>query len=67
MKRASYRHGVAWIAFNDETAERDVAVIETLISVALLADLFGKPEADVAKDVLCFREKHVHPADKGNG
>ena len=58
MKRRGYRFGVEWIALNDECSERDIEMIESLISVALLADLFGKTTEEVARDVLRYREKN---------
>lgn len=56
-KRASYRAGVDWIALNDETAELDVEVVQGMISVCLLADLFEKHQEDVAADVVRQRKK----------
>lgn len=55
MKRASYRHGIDWIALNDGVEERDPETIATQISVCLLADLFGKTPQQVAFDVLKSR------------
>jgi hypothetical protein len=55
MKRASYRHGVEIIALNDEPAEMDVEVVSAMISVALLADLFGIESLRVAGDVVRYR------------
>lgn len=58
MKRASYRDGVAWIALNDEAGSEDrlnEEVVKSYISTILLADLFGKPEEDVAKDIVRYR------------
>jgi len=57
-KTASYRFGVAWIAENDEPLERDVDQIDGFVSTLLLADLFGKDPAVVARDVLRYRIKH---------
>ncbi len=58
MKRASYREGVAWIGHNDEPDENDPEIVQGLISVLLLADLFGVEPEKVAKDVLAFRKKN---------
>lgn len=57
-KRASFREGVAWIAWNDEPDERDPENVAGFISTGLLADLFGKDAEDVAKTIVRFREKH---------
>lgn len=57
MKRASYRHGVAWIAGNDEPGETNIDAIRSQISVLMLADLFGIEPERVAKDVLRYRAK----------
>jgi hypothetical protein len=57
MVRASYRHAVRWIAFNDEGAERDLETISQAVTVLLVADIFGAEPERVAKDVLRVREK----------
>jgi hypothetical protein len=57
-KRASFREGVKWIAFNDEPSERDESVISEMISVALLVDLFGKSTEHVARHVLRERTRN---------
>ena len=54
-KRASYRGGIEWIAQNDETSESDPETMSTMISVLLLADLFGKEPVKVARDVIRYR------------
>jgi hypothetical protein len=59
MSRASYRHGVEWIALNDEANETEADEMAGLISVGLLADLFDKDPLDVARAVIRFREKHA--------
>lgn len=56
MKRPSYRAAVRWIADNDEPAEREAETIAGLISVVLVADLFGVEPARVAGDVLKARK-----------
>lgn len=55
-KRASYREAVAWIALNDE-AGSDMEDIEYLLTVALVADLFGKDTATVARAVVAYRKR----------
>jgi hypothetical protein len=55
MKRASYREGVAWIALNDEPTQIDASVIAEMISVTLLADLFGVSPERVAADIVKAR------------
>lgn len=55
--RASYRHGVEWIALNDEPEEMDVDEVACLVSTCLLADLFGKEERVVAADVIRKRSR----------
>lgn len=56
-KRASYREGVAWIAVNDEPDERDAEIVAEYVSTALLADLFGKRDSEVGRDVVAYRER----------
>ncbi len=59
-KRASYRDGVRWIAQNDEPGGQDVYTVAELVSVLLLADLFGKDPEAVAKAVVaCRKRDHV--------
>jgi fructose-1,6-bisphosphatase len=58
MKRASYREAIAWIAHNDnagnDDSEEDVA---GYVTVGLVADLFGKTDAEVAAAVMRIRRK----------
>lgn len=55
MKRASYRHGVEIIALNEEPEERDPAVVAGMVSVGLLATLFGVTTERVAGDIVRYR------------
>ncbi len=57
MQRASYRDGIAWIALNDDPEDRNPDQIALMISVLLLADLFGIEPEKVAADVIAFRNK----------
>ena len=57
MKRASYRHGIAWIAENDEPEDFDECVVARQISVVLVADLFDVDPDRVARDVVRFRKR----------
>lgn len=57
MARASYRFGIHWIAVNDEPEELEVETIAELISVMLLADLFGKHTHDVARAIVRERRR----------
>lgn len=50
-----YRFGVAWIAANDETADLDVESVAGFVSTLLLADLFNKEPAKVARDIIKIR------------
>lgn len=53
-RRASYRQAVEWIAANDSSADLLTDGPEEVagyISVALVADIFGKDRLDVAKAV----------------
>jgi hypothetical protein len=56
--RASYRFGVEWIALNDDPADNGLENVTGLISVCLLADLFGKSAEAVAHDVRRYRAKN---------
>jgi hypothetical protein len=58
MKRASYREAVAWIALNDDAGAAYAMVMSEvagMISVVLVADLFGKEPHHVATDVIKYR------------
>ena len=61
MTRASYRHGVRWIAENDEPEGTDLDEVSGYISTLLLADLFGKDADIVAADIIKHREKAGTP------
>lgn len=53
--RASYRSAVQWIADNDEPMIEDWRDMTDLLTVVLVADLFGKDARDVASDVVARR------------
>jgi hypothetical protein len=61
--RASYQTAVEWIAGNDEPAEMDAYNLSILISVQLVADVFGKTPAIVARDVLRKRDRWARPTN----
>lgn len=57
-QRASYRHGVRWIAHNDDCGGgASVAEIASYISTLLLADLFGADPERVALDIARERQR----------
>ncbi len=53
----SYMFGVRWIAENDEPMEMDVEVVQGMVSVLLLSDLYNVNEKVVARDVVEERER----------
>ena len=53
---ASIKEAIRWIADNDESGELDIEVMETLISVLLVADLFGKTPTEIATRVVKVRK-----------
>jgi hypothetical protein len=55
--RASYKFGVRWIAENDEPIAQTPEDAVGLISILLLADLFGKTPEIVARDVFDYKNK----------
>jgi hypothetical protein len=55
MRRPAYRHAVQWIADNDEPTILDPLIVQEMISVGLVADLWHKQAADVADDVVRTR------------
>ncbi len=46
--RASYKRAVEWIAMNDEDHEKNPHEMARLISVTMVADLWGRDALDVA-------------------
>lgn len=61
MKRASYRHAVALIALNDSSGDddnRDVNTVSELVSVVIVADIFGVTVLKLAEDIVRYRNKH---------
>jgi hypothetical protein len=59
VTRASYRHGVAFIALNDEPTDRCVESVSYYTTSLLLAELFGVEPERVGKDVVRYREKEA--------
>lgn len=59
--RASYERAIGWIADNDEPGEYDIDTMASLISVVLVADLWGKDPARVARDVVNRRKRAGNP------
>ena len=53
--RARYTDAIEWIASNDEPTYISASNIESLVSVQLIADLFGKSASLVASDVRLVR------------
>lgn len=59
MSSPTYRRAVRWIAYNDNDAELVQSAIEEYVTVALVADLFGKTVESVAADVFSVRQAEV--------
>ncbi len=60
MKRASYRDAIDWVAqmdSPDDDGNLDPAIAQSLVSAALVADIFGVPSAKVGDDVVHRRRK----------
>jgi hypothetical protein len=61
MKRASYRAGIDWVAFNDfagsPVEDGDPEIVGELISSTLLGDLFDVDYAKVGADVVRRRKR----------
>lgn len=52
-----YETAVEWIAREDEPEDDDIGSIESYITVALVADVFGRTDYAVAEAVLKSRQK----------
>jgi hypothetical protein len=61
-KQTPYQRAVRWIAFNDDQDCRDVETLSYQITVALIADVFGKDPLDVAQAILYVRARGVEAA-----
>jgi hypothetical protein len=48
---------IDWIAHNDEDSCMDVEAVRLSVTVALVADLFGKDQTDIAERVVKRREE----------
>ena len=59
VSNATYNRAVRWIAYNDNDAELDQSAIEEYVTVALVADLFGRTTEQVGKDVFNVRKTEV--------
>jgi hypothetical protein len=57
MKRPSYRAALVWIACNDDCNWLQDATPSLSVSAALMADMFGKDDADVLADLRRAHEK----------
>lgn len=57
MRRPSLKTAVGWIAENDEPNEFDENDMSELVSVVMVADLFGVTPEVVAKKVVAYRYK----------
>lgn len=62
MKRPTFRKAIAWIAENDNVGSiqfLDINDIENYITVAIIADLFGYDDREVADLVVKYRQTLV--------
>lgn len=57
MKRPTYKAAIEFITFNDEPGDLDAESVSSMISVGLVAELFGKSTAEVATSVVALRRK----------
>lgn len=57
LKRASYKDGVDFIAWNDNCDMNAVDELVGTCSVLMLAELFGTTQERVAQDVVNYRVK----------
>ena len=55
-KRASYRKAVEWVALNDEPEITSADDMSYMISISLIASIFGKTSDEVAKAVIRYRD-----------
>jgi len=58
--RAGYRRAVLWIAHNDSNGDSDALELDAvswLVSVCLVADLFGKKNEEVGAAVIRERKR----------
>lgn len=56
LKRPTITAAIRWIAENDEPAELNAANMADLVSVLMVADLFGADPHDVAATVVTERK-----------
>lgn len=69
FKSPSYRFGVQWIAINDDPGSGDALDVESvrgMVSVLLIADLFGCDPLLVASDVVSERYREAARKMRGN-
>jgi hypothetical protein len=65
VKRASYREGVAWIAFNDDPENLNPEEVAYYISSLLLSDLFDVEPERVGRDVVRKRKQLAKQSREG--
>ncbi len=59
MPSKGYRFAVEWIALNDGPGDSDALdpeAVQDLVSIALVADMFGKSTLEVAQAVVKYRQ-----------
>ena len=65
-KRPGYREAVEWIALNDNSGygdnEEDVA---SYMTTHLISDIFGKPEEELAADIMRVRTTYFLGCARG--
>ena len=58
MPRPNYRRTIEWIALNDEPTLTGLDEVADMISVQLVADMWGYDAMRVARDVINFRRRN---------
>lgn len=57
MKKMGYYETLGWLLFNDDTEFLNDKEPIVSVAVCLVADIFGKDQNQIVKDLLALREK----------
>ena len=55
-----YQRGIEFIALNDDNGSQhaeNTIVVEEMVSVVLMSEIFGKSVSEIAQDVVKFRKQ----------
>ena len=55
-KRTKLETAILWITYEDEPRELDPLVVEDLVTVQMVSDVFGKNPKEIAETIVKYRQ-----------